>query len=166
MKYLSIILVAMHLACATPLTPATLGKDYITIRGTLASAPMLDDTKERLYIYLRVKKPESDEDYILEAVAYNPEDKDVLRRIEKKLIEVDAPVVLHVTEIKEQWQEFVEGADWLITAVGVYNPRSESREIIHATYGNSLRDAMRDVSWTGFLKEALKKGVKAANPLD
>lgn len=160
---LGALLMAYLLGCAG-FTPKDLANEYEMVNGALAAEPLLDDTKKRLFIYLKVIKPETDETYIIEAVIFNPERKDLLRRIQGKLIESNAPVFLYCVPIKGQWQEYIKGADYEVVAVGLYNVRSQRREIIHASYGNSMTDAIRSVRWGDFIKAALKKGAKTAIP--
>lgn len=164
MGRLGIMVCLLALGCATGLTPAKLARDYTVIQGRVAVEPLLDDTKKRLFIYLRVEKPETDESYIIEAVAFNPEEKALLTRVQKKIIASDAVVFLYATKINGQWQEFIKGADYEIYAIGLYNTRSERREIIHMAYGLSLRDAMSNIKWTDFIKAVGKKGINVLKP--
>jgi hypothetical protein len=151
-------------ACTAGITPARLARDYDVIQGDIAVEPLLDDTKKRLFIYLKVTKPESNESYIIEGVAFNPERKELLERVQKKIIASNSPIFLYATKIKGQWQEFIKGADYEIYAIGLYNPNSQRREIILMAYGLSMRDAMNNVKWGDFLKAVGKKGFSILKP--
>ena len=137
-----------------------LAKEYAFIKGVLAAPPILERGNERLILYLLVTEPIEEKEDIVTAIAQNEEKEEILVELEQKLRETDEPVFLYGSEVHGRWEEFIQGVDFVIYAVGYYDPKAKKYRIVITEYGVGL---LENVSWGEFLKAALKAGVKSGS---
>ncbi len=153
-----VVLIALSLGCAmTPKNTKQLAaQSPIHIKGLLAGPPELDDDK-RLFIYLRV------DEKIITAVAVNEKRKEILRYLNQRILTApsDKPIFIYGTKVKGRWEEFTEGVDYEITAIGVYASSKQGYFIILTGFGNNWKDYI-DVKNLG--KRIIKEGFSLVRP--
>jgi len=151
MRLTSLVCILAILGCSTTLKDYT--EEYETIKGTIAAPPVIEDGGDRLIIYLQTGNIVAEKSEIVVAVAENEEEKKVLKLISDKILGAPNEVMfLYGAKVEGPWQEYIEGIDFQIIAIGVYNPNANSYDVILASYGTRTMDALRNVGWGGFIK--------------
>jgi hypothetical protein len=141
----------------------SISEDYETLKGTLAAPPTIENGGDRIVLYIRTDKKLQDKFEIMVAVGENTEKEKVLSAIRDKLLaSPNETVFLYGSKVDGPWQEYIDGIDFEFIAIGLYNPNSTAYEIILANYGTRTMDALRSVSWTGFIKTLGQAAIKKA----
>jgi hypothetical protein len=166
---------------------AEYANEFVNKQGIKAAAPVLLDGNHRLMIFLEREEPKPEkvpkEEILLDAetgekvptprkrelekankvitvaIAENEENKGVLVKLHKLLMENEGTTIyLHGKEIGagQRWNEYADGLDFYVVACGVYVPSAHKYFIIQTTYGDHWMDS---ISWTAFVKTVFKQGV-------
>lgn len=141
-----------------------LGKKFPTLWGRLAAPPTLEN--HRLFLYVKVTHQEGyGEDEIIICVAENEEKAEILKRLAARVVEsseAGKPLALIGNPVRGSWQEYAEGIDFEIYAVGYFNPKGQKYQTVITAYGTRLKDLMGSISWGEFIKLLGKKAVNTA----
>jgi hypothetical protein len=140
--------------CAT-LTTQSVAEDHLTIKGTLAAPPVMQGSRLKLYF-----RPTAEGERILIAVVKNREDKAALARINQALLDTPQPIFLFGHPNHKKWEEYIEGVDFIISVVGVYDKLGEKYVILNANEGKTTLAAIQGSKFVQFV-QAVQKGVKA-----
>src|SRR3990167_3390838 len=141
----------LALGCVSTLKDYT--ENYETIKGTVVAAPVIEDGGDRLIVYLKTDKLVEEKNEIIAAVAENGEKEKVLKLIADKILHSPNEILfIYGSRVQGPWREYIDGIDFEIVAIGVYNPYANAYDVILANYGTRAMDALRSVSWTGFIK--------------
>ena len=158
---LLVALSVLSLGCASNLKDYS--EKYETIKGVLAAPPIIEDGDNRLVLYIKTDLKVEDKFEIIMAVAENSEKEKVLKLITDKILASPNEVVfLYGEKVKGPWREYIDGVDFEFVAIGVYNPHANAYDVILASYGTRTMDALRSVSWGGFMKALGQAAVKKA----
>lgn len=145
-----------------PDTVTELAENFKTLRGTLVAPPVLENGSERLVLYIQEDKPTEDKQEVLICMAVNKDNKRLLKGLADKLTAVDAPVFLYGKPVDGNWQEYIEGIDFEVSAIGYYANDADKYVTVITTYGDGAMDVIRSAGWKKFLMEVSKRAVKAA----
>jgi len=161
MKRAKIIALTLLLGCAYNVK--SISEDYETVKGTLVAPPAVEDGGNRIVLYIQMNDEIKEKLEIVVAVAENEEKEKVLVSIKDKLLaSPNQTVFLYGSKIKGPWREYIDGIDFEFVAIGLYNPYTNAYEVILANYGTRTMDALRSVSWTGFIKSLGQAAIKKA----
>lgn len=160
LKRISLIYLFL-LGCNTP-SFTDVASEYEILRGKLATEPVIESDGERLFIYLEVEVSDKSKN-ILVCLAWNGSSKRILTEVRELLLRaINEPVFIYASKSNGAFKEIVKGIDYEVYAVGVYNPEAKKYRVILTGYGESLRTALSNVSWSQFLTRVLKKGLDSA----
>lgn len=144
--------------CASgPKNYKELGEEYESIKGLIAAPPVLENSDERLILYLK----DENED-VMVAIATNHENDNLLQNLAKRLVSVNETVFLFGQPVNGRYEEYLEGVDFEILALSYLDENSDSYMTVITTYGDRVGDLIRSMGWTQFLKNVGKKAVEAA----
>jgi len=164
MKKFLLLISLLLFACSTPGDLKKLSEDYPTVWGRLAAPPTVES--HRLFLYIKVAPKEGQgEGTILVCIAENKEREEILQRLSERAVEsgeANKPLALIGKPVQGPWQEYAEGIDFEIFAVGYYNPKAQKYQTVITTYGDSLRDLINSMSWSHFIQSLGKKAIDAA----
>ncbi len=167
MRQLIIALITtLLMGCASTSAVESLGSRYEILKGTLVTAPELDEGGKRLWMYLKVgSEAEGDSPQIVVCLAVNKEKKRVLAETQTRIMKVvEEPIFIYATKQTEPLEEIVDGVDYYVHAVGYYIPHAKKYRTVLLTYGTSLRAAVKDLKWGDFVKVVGKAAFKAVKP--
>jgi hypothetical protein len=119
-----------------------------------------------------VQDLKEDRSVILTAVVKNKEREDIIENLYRKIMEAPNEVLFLYGNYRtdEPWEEYLEGVNFEVVAVGVYVNNCDEEfgcsaelkdnyEIILTEYGERAMDAFRDISWGDFLKAIGEQGL-------
>lgn len=164
LTYLVLFSTLLCMSCSTKSGLKELSQEFPTVWGRLAAPPTLEGSRLFLYIKLAPKEGKT-EATILICVAENDEKEGILQRLSERVVEsgeADKPLALIGKPIQGQWNEYAEGIDFEIYAVGYFNPKGQKYQTVITTYGTRLQDLISSVSWGDFVQMLGKKAVDAA----
>lgn len=163
---LTALLILSETGCSVfegPEDVKALTEEYQTIQGTLVAPPVLEDGGRRLFIYIQREKPTNGTKEVLVCVTVNKDNKDVLKRLSKNVVSgTEQPIFIYARPVNGKWNEFMEGVDYEMIAVGYYNKDAGRYMTAITTYGDSLTDALKNVGWQQFLIDVGKMAIKGA----
>ena len=150
------------MACAGPSTVQDFkdDDDFVTINGVLSSQPELDRDKLILYVLPTIDGAFKGE--VVVCVAFNDENKNLLKKLNDKLVGNEKELVIFGSNIEGSWQEYMDGIDVNVYAISFYNLNAQKYQTIITGYGGRFRDVVKSMSWNQFLIEVGKKAAKAA----
>src|SRR3990172_1053150 len=158
---LLICIALLALGCVSSLKDYT--EDYETVKGIIVAPPVTENGGDRLIIYLKTDKLVEEKNEIIAAAAENGEKEKVLKLISDKILAApNETLFLYGSKVNGPWREYIDGIDFEVVAIGVYNPHANAYDVILANYGTRAMDALRSVSWTGFIKTLGQAAVKKA----
>ena len=147
--------------CKTPSFTDVASK-YEILRGKLATDPIIESDGERLFLYLETEGIDGTKN-ILVCIAPNASNKRILTEVRELLLKaINEPIFIYASKSDGTYKEIVKGIDYEIYAVGVYSPEAKKYRVVLTGYGESLRTALSNVSWSQFLSRVLKKGLDSA----
>lgn len=146
------------LGCRTP-SFTDVASEYEILRGKLATDPVIESDGERLFLYLETETKDGTKN-ILVCIAPNASNKRILAEVKDLLLKaINEPVFIYASKSNGTYKEIVKGIDYEVYAVGVYSPQAAKYRVVLTGYGESLRTALSNVSWSQFLTRVLKKGL-------
>lgn len=146
------------LGCKTP-SFTNVASEYEILRGKLATDPVIESDGERLFLYLETEATDGVKN-ILVCMAPNASNKRILAEVRELLLKaINEPVFIYASKSNGTYKEIVKGIDYEVYAVGVYSPQAAKYRVVLTGYGESLRTALSNVSWSQFLTRVLKKGL-------
>ena len=146
------------LGCRTP-SFTDVASEYEILRGKLATDPVIESDGERLFLYLETETKDGTKN-ILVCIAPNASNKRILAEVKDLLLKaINEPVFIYASKSNGTYKEIVKGIDYEVYAVGVYSPEAAKYRVVLTGYGESLRTALSNVSWSQFLTRVLKKGL-------
>lgn len=157
MQIIRIAILLITVCCAGP-TVVSLSQDYETLRGKIVGDPSLESDGERLFIYLQIESEVEEKKKIVTCLATNSEEKIILSETRSLILNaLNEPVFLYVSKSEGPHEEIISGVEYMIHAVGVYIPDSGKYRVILTGYGEGLRAALADISWSEFLRSLVKR---------
>lgn len=160
----SIVALLLLSGCFTPGGVKKLGESYQTVFGRLAAPPVL--ANNRLFLYIKLTpKDGQEEGTILICVAENEDKEQILKVLADSVMkagEYDKPLAIIGEHVRGPWQEYAEGIDFEVYAVGYWNPAGEKYQTVMTTYGTKAMDLLSSISWRSFLQTLGKKAVDVA----
>lgn len=165
-QFIIALLATLMMGCASTSAVQKLGSRYEILKGTLVTAPELDEGGKRLWMYLKVgSEAEGDSPQIIVCLAVNKKKKRVLAETQANIMDVvEEPIFIYAIEQNEPFEEIVDGVDYYVHAVGYYVPHAKRYRTVLTTYGTSLRAAVKDLKWGDFVKVVGKAAFKAVKP--
>jgi hypothetical protein len=165
-QFILALIATLLMGCASTSAVQELGSNYVILKGTLVTAPELDEGGHRLWIYLKIgSEVEGESPQIVVCLAVNREKERVLYETQANIMKVvEEPIFIYATKQTEPYEEIVAGVDYSVHAIGYYMPHAQKYKYVLTTYGTSLRVALRDLKWTDFVKAVGKAAFKAAKP--
>lgn len=138
-----------------------LSEEYETVWGRLVAPPKITD--HRIFLYVQ-KAPEEGQEagLVLVCVAENTQRDEILKNLALAVVESDKPVYVLGSKVEGHWNEYMDGVDFEIAAVGYFNPAAQKYQTVITTFGTRLTDVVRSVSWSEFLQMMSKKAVDTA----
>lgn len=141
-----------------------MGENYPTVFGRLAAPPVMEHN--RLFLYLKLTPKEGQtEGTILICVAENKEREEILKVLADSVVkasEYDKPLAIIGQPIHGAWQEYAEGIDFQIYAVGYWNPAGQKYQTVITTYGTQAMDLLASMGWRNFIQSIGRKALDVA----
>ena len=147
--------------CSTPQTMRDLSENYATVRGRMVAPPSIQP--HRLFLYIQIDPLEGQTaGNILVCVAENKEKDQILQQLSTNIVEADKPLFLLGSPVKGAWNEYAEGIDFEVYAVGYYNPKAQKYQTVITTYGDRVQDVVSSIGWGNLLKAIGRKALDTA----
>ena len=148
------LLAALILACGCATAPENIRDEYEPVTGILVP-PVFVDESNRLFLFVRTQ------DRVVSAVLYNRRESHIVRRVamELKGASEARPVVLYGRRIEGHFQEFIEGIDYDVVAIGFFSEAAERYLYIQVNYRKGVKESVWEVELKTLLP-ALLNGVK------
>jgi len=149
---ISLVLTLFVLGCGTT-GSKDIEKDYQLIQGKMAAFAQLESNGGRLFVYLH------HEDKIIVCLAINRTEKRILAEVQTLLNRTrNAEVQLFVSPFEGAHEEILEGVDYWLHAVRIYDPYSKRYRMILVGWTKPL-DAS---TWSAILQRLFEKGLDKA----
>jgi hypothetical protein len=134
-------------------------EEFETVKGHVLN-PSLESTS-RLMFYLQQESEIEDTDIILVCIAENGENKRLLERLHRQLVNTEEPILILGERIEGTYKEYLEGVDFRVSVVAYYDPTARRYIPIITAYGDSIGDLLKRLEWKRFLYEMGKGAAKA-----
>ena len=152
---------AVIIGCGTPQTMRELSENYTTVRGRLVTPPSIQ--AHRIFLYIQTDPEEGQEQgAILVCVAENKEKDSILQQLAVNVVEADKPLFLLGMPVDGSWNEYAEGIDFEVYAVGYFNPKAKKYQTVITTYGDRVQDVVSSLGWGNLIKAIGKKALDTA----
>lgn len=154
MKTIIALVLTLAIGCATSLTD--LMDDYTVVEGKLLAVPILDLKADTLTFYI------IDHDGVpWVGVAENKENEKLLTSLQS-IINMQEDVALFCIKAPSSWKEYIDTVDYVVYAVGYYDPGAQKYVTVLTTYGNTLSDVLKSADWGAFTTSVAKKAISSA----